>query len=280
MTTTTAPSAAPTAAAPAAAATPARTALPSWARIYRAESRAEILKMLRLPAYLIPTFAFPLMFYALFGISFGVGKSYGSTAVPTYLLATYGAFGVIGVALFGFGVGLAIERGQGWMLLKSASPMPVSAFFAAKGTLAALLSVGVVVLLAAAGVLFGEVPFELARLATLTGVLVAGALPFCAFGLLIGYLAGPNSAPAIVNLIHLPMSFASGLWIPIQALPDAVQKVAPALPAYHYGQLALEVVGAGDGRVLQHVLYLAGFTALCAIGAGVAFRRDDGKTFG
>ena len=273
MTTTTASPFTATARAP-------RRELPRWGRIYRAETRAEILKMLRLPAYLIPTFAFPLMFYALFGISFGVGKSYGATAVPTYLLATYGAFGVIGVALFGFGVGVAIERGQGWMLLKSASPMPPSAFFAAKVTLSALLATGVAVLLAAAGVLFAEVPFELARLALLVAVLVAGVLPFCAFGLMIGYLAGPNSAPAIVNLIHLPMSFASGLWIPIQALPDAIQKVAPALPAFHYGQLALAVVGAGDGRPIQHVLYLAGFTALCLIGAGVAFRRDDGKTFG
>jgi ABC-2 type transport system permease protein len=263
-----------------AAAPAARPARPAVLRIYRAETRAEILKMLRLPAYLIPTFAFPLMFYALFGISFGAGKSYGEVGVATYLLATYGAFGVIGVALFGFGVGLAVERGQGWMLLKRASPMPVGAFFAAKVTLAILLSIGVVIVLAAAGVLFGDVAFEPARLGLLGAVLVAGAAPFCAFGLMLGHLAGPNSAPAIVNLIHLPTSFASGLWIPIQALPDAVQKVAPALPAFHYGQLALETVGAGDGRIVQHVLYLLGFTAVCLTGAAVAYLRDDGRTFG
>jgi ABC-2 type transport system permease protein len=257
-----------------------RHAVPNRARIYVAETRAEILKMLRLPAYLIPTFAFPLMFYALFGISFGAGKSYGGVEVATYLLATYGAFGVIGVALFGFGVGIAVERGQGWMLLKRASPMPVGAFFAAKVTLALLLSFGVVVVLAAAGILFGDVPFEPARLAALTAVLVAGAVPFCAFGLLFGYVAGPNSAPAIVNLLHLPMSFASGLWIPLAQLPDVFQKVAPALPAFHYAQLALETVGAGDGRVVQHVLYLIVFTAVCLVGATFAYLRDDGKTFG
>jgi ABC-2 type transport system permease protein len=134
--------------------------------------------------------------------------------------------------------------------------------------------------LVTAGVLFGDVSFDLARLTTMGAVLVAGAAPFCAFGLMIGYLAGPNSAPAIVNLIHLPMSFAAGLWIPIQALPDAVQKIAPALPAFHYGQLALETVGAGDGRIVQHVLYLIGFTVVCLIGASVAYLRDDGKTYG
>ena len=44
-----------------------------------------------------------------------------AAVVATYLLATYATFGVIGAALFGFGVGVAVERGQGWMLLKRAS---------------------------------------------------------------------------------------------------------------------------------------------------------------
>ena len=42
-----------------------------------------------------------------------------------------------------------------------------------------------------------------------TTVLVIGALPFCAIGLAFGYLVGPNSAPAVLNLVYLPMAFAS-----------------------------------------------------------------------
>ena len=78
-----------------------------------------------------PSISFPAMFYLLFGVLFG-GRSLGGASLTTYLLATYGAFGVIGAALFGFGVGVAIERGQGWMMLKRASPMPPMAFFVAK----------------------------------------------------------------------------------------------------------------------------------------------------
>ena len=52
--------------------------------------------------------------------------------MSTYLVATYGCFGVIGAAFFGFGVGVATERGQGWMLAKRVSPMPIGAYFAAK----------------------------------------------------------------------------------------------------------------------------------------------------
>ena len=39
-----------------------------------------------------------------------------------YLLATYGAGGVIGAVLFGFAVTLAIERGMGWLQLRYTTP--------------------------------------------------------------------------------------------------------------------------------------------------------------
>ena len=42
------------------------------------------------------------------------------------------------------------------------------------------------------------------------------------------WTAGPNSAPAIVNLIYLPTAFLSGLWVPIQVLPEILQRVAVA----------------------------------------------------
>src|SRR5215831_14777459 len=98
------------------------------ARIYVLEARYEFLKLLRLPGYSIPTIAFPVLFYLIFGLSLGPGRSAGPVSIATYLIATYGAFGVIGASLFSFGVGVAIERGLGWMLLKRATPMPPMAY--------------------------------------------------------------------------------------------------------------------------------------------------------
>ena len=111
--------------------TMAQTAAWSPVRTYALEAKYEFLKLLRMPGYAIPSIAFPAMFYLLFGVLFGRGTM-GGVSMPTYLIATYGAFGVIGASLFGFGVGVAVERGQGWMLLKRASPMPPMAFFVAK----------------------------------------------------------------------------------------------------------------------------------------------------
>ena len=92
-------------------------------RILRSETATELLKSVRLPIFAISTIAFPVMFYVIFGATFGRQQA-GPVDVATYMLATYGAYGVIGAALFSFGVGVAVERAQGWMRLKRASPMP------------------------------------------------------------------------------------------------------------------------------------------------------------
>lgn len=249
--------------------------------VYLLEAKYEFLKLWRMPAYAIPSILFPVMFYALFGLTFGGSRPAGSTTVATYLLATYGAFGVIGVALFGFGVGVAVERGQGWMTLKRATPMPPLAYFFGKLAMATLFSTIIVLLLSALGVRYGGVSLDAATWVRLIATLILGALPFGAMGLAVGYLVGPNAAPAIVNVLYLPLSFASGLWIPIEVLPPFVRSIAPYLPPYHFAQLALGAIGADRGApAWTHMLVLAGFTAA---GLGVAlwgYRRDEDKMWG
>ena len=253
---------------------------PSLLRIYRLEAKLEFLKLLRMPAFAIPTITFPVLFYVFFGISFG-SKIGGPISMATYLLATYGAFGVIGASLFGFGVGVAIERGQGWMLLKRASPMPVGAYFAAKIFMSLVFSGTILGLLYSLGAAFGNVELTATSWATMAAIHLAGTLPFCAMGLAIGYFAGPNSAPAIVNVLYLPMAFLSGLWVPIQGLPEILQKTAVALPPYHFAQLALKVLGADMGQpTVYHVTYLAVFTIVCLALARWGYRRDEDKTYG
>ena len=253
----------------------------SLARVFALEAKYELLKTLRMPAYAIPTVSFPILFYAFFGLAFGSGRMAGPISMPTYLLGTYGAFGVIGASLFGFGVGVAIERGQGWVLLKRATPMPPLAYFTAKIFMALTFSLILVLGLFSLGAAFGGVAMPASAWISLGSVLVAGALPFCAFGLALGYFCGPNSAPAIVNLLYLPMAFLSGLWIPVQALPQVLQTLAPALPPYHFSQLALAQLGAQSGPASWvSILYLLGFTAVSLGAAHVGYRRDEGKTYG
>jgi ABC-2 type transport system permease protein len=201
--------------------------------------------------------------------------------LATYLLATYGTFGVMGAALFGFGVGVAVERGQGWMLVKRATPMPPFAHLAGKLVMSVLFGSLIVTGLFALGATLGGVRLAPWQWPALAAVCVAGAIPFGAFGLAIGYLAGPNSAVPIVNLLYLPLAFASGMWIPISGLPETMQRLAPWLPPYHYSQLALGVVGHDrGGSPAASVAALAAFAAVSLALAWWGYRRDEGRTFG
>jgi ABC-2 type transport system permease protein len=248
--------------------------------IYVKEAKYELINKTRIPVYAISTVVFPLMFYVLFGIVLNSGKDRAEGA--TYLLATMGCFGVIAVSLFGFGVALAMERGQGWLQVKRASPMPVSAYFLAKLFAAVVFSTVIVLLLLAVGIVFGGVHLPFAAAAKLLGILVAGSIPFSAMGLAIGYFAKPNSAPAVVNLIYLPMSFCSGLWIPLFMLPHGLQTLAKFLPPYHVSQLALNAIGlnANPTPAWGHLEALFAFTLVCLGVAAWGYRRDEGKTYG
>jgi ABC-2 type transport system permease protein len=249
-------------------------------RIHLLEIKYELLKALRLPAYSLPTILFPIVFYIFFGVMFGA-RATGPVNMSSYLIATYGAFGVIGASLFGFGVSVAIERGQGWLEAKRTTPMPISAYFISKLAMAMVFSAVIVLLLFATGIAFGKVHLSLGQMASLLGILVAGSVTFCALGLALGFVAGPNSAAPIVNLIYLPMSFLSGLWIPILFLPEALQKLALWLPPYHLAQLALRVIGASQKQpVMLHVGALVAFATFFTALAYVGYRRDEGKQYG
>ncbi|HEY7402707.1 MAG TPA: ABC transporter permease [Candidatus Angelobacter sp.] len=245
-------------------------------RVYRTEAKYEFLKTLRQPAYVIPTLTFPLIFYVMFGIVFGGKQAIGAVNVATYLLATYSTFGVMGASLFGFAVGVAMERGYGWLQVKRASPMPPLAYFAAKAVMSTIFSAILVTGLYALGVAFGGVHLPVANFLALAGTVIAGSIVFCAMGLVIGCYAAPNAAPAVVNVLFLPMSFCSGLWLPLPMLPKLLQHAAQFLPPYHLAQLALRQVGfASSGAPWQHISALAAFTVVFLLLARRGFKRDD-----
>ena len=258
-----------------------RRPLRDWVWLFALEAKYEILKYRRIPVFSLSTLFFPTMFYVLFGIVLPHGDA-SRTQTASYLLATMACYGVMGVAMFSFGVGISMERGQGWLQVKRASPMPLAAYFAAKIANTMVFATAISLSLLAVGGVFGGVLLPGAMALRLIVVLVLGSIPFSAMGLAIGYFAKPNSAPAVVNLIYLPMAFCSGLWIPIFVLPKVLQNVARFLPPYHVAQLALNAIHMGPypNPVWEHVEALIGATLLFLGLAAYGFWKDEGETYG
>jgi ABC-2 type transport system permease protein len=256
---------------------PART-FAGLATMFSKETKYEFLSRLRTKQFSIATIGFPVMFYVIFGIA-NRRTVDGDVHIAKAMLGGYACFGLVGAALFGIGVGMAGEIAAGWLEVKRASPMPPMAYLFAK-CMASIAFVWIIVsILIAISVLFGGVsttPIEIAKMLTVS---VAGSVAFASMGLLLAQLVPANAAPGIVNLIYLPMSFVSGLWVPFQYLPHWVQKVAPFVPTYHLLQLMESIYGhgytTGGASLASHWFGLIGFTCLM-LGLGWAvFNRSQ-----
>jgi ABC-2 type transport system permease protein len=254
---------------------PASTGSVDTLRIFRKETKYEFLKLLRAKSFSLSTIGFPVMFYVLFGIANRNAFS-GNVHIAKYMLGGYACFGLIGAALFGIGVGVASELAAGWLELKRASPMPASAYLVAKCASAVAFGLIIVSILTTIAVSFGGVSLTSAELIKMLGMTIVGSISFASMGLLLALLVPANAAPAIVNLIYLPMSFLSGLWIPLRFMPHWLQGIAPALPTYHLSQLMLSIFGYQDSMSLTtHWNALIGFTLLMLGLSWLIFHRRE-----
>ncbi len=243
-----------------------------YVRIFRKETRYEFVKALRTRAFSLSVIGFPVMFYLLFG------TSNRHNMFARYLMPSYSCMGVVSACLFGIGMGIALERAQGWLELKQASPMPRFAYLAAKTISCAAFALVIVAALVTMGVTLGGVTLTVGEAFKLALVVLAGSIPFTAMGLLVALLVPPNAGPGVINLIYLPMSFASGFWMPVTYLPHWLRIIAPALPTYHLAQIALNIFGyAQSGSMLIHWEALAGFTLLMLGAAWIIFTRSEAK---
>jgi ABC-2 type transport system permease protein len=259
-----------------AAAVPGQSPVGSIGTIFFKETKYEFVKLMRTRSFSAAVIGFPIMFYLLFGVANKHDDS-GSVQMAKYMLGGYAVFGLVGAALFGIGVGLAMERASGWLEVKRASPMPPQAYLFAKCASAVAFGLIIVAILIVLGVALGGVKLNLRELASMLGLTVVGSIAFASMGLLLALVVPANAAPGIVNLIYLPMSFLSGLWLPIYLLPKWLQAVAPVLPTYHLVQLMLSIFGYQQKSVslLSHWVGLGGFTMLMLGASWLIFNRSQ-----
>jgi ABC-2 type transport system permease protein len=250
----------------------AQTLKVSTVRILMAECHSEILKAWRMPSFAVPTLIFPLVFYAMFGVVLGGAD----VARATYMLATYGIFAALGPSLFSFGVSVATERDRGWLEVKRAAPMPFAVLIAARMVMAMLFALIVTLALFVIAHFGAGVTLPVVTWLALLGLNLLATVPFSLLGLAIGLRVKTQAAAAITNLAFFGFSLLGGLWVPITIMPAIMGKIALLMPSYHFGELALFVIGLKEGvsPVLNIGLALA-FSALFAFAAHRAWRHMD-----
>jgi ABC-2 type transport system permease protein len=257
---------------------PAREVAPILPMLYK-QTWANLLSSLRIPAFSVTSLALPVMFFSFFGLPHMNDKLPDGSNAGIFYLCSMAAYSVSSVMVFSFGIGVAVQRGQKTDLLQRATPLPASVAVAAAVLQAMIFALLSLLVLLTFAIVVGGARLAPETLFNIVFRLLLGSLPLIAVGMAIGYTAGPNSAPAVANLIYLPLSFASGIFIPIFALPDFVQKVAPYLPTYHYGQLAWSAIGHADEPLWKAIAWLAVWLVILGALALRAYSLDQQRKF-
>ncbi len=236
-------------------------------RAFFAHLRAELLGLLRVPGFLIPTLVFPSMFFLIFAAPYL--KTWPAANQTT---ASFMTFAVFTVVFFQFGVAVAQERENPWYAYLRALPLAPwvrPAALVITGLLFALLAAAVV-----GGVAAATTPIQPERAAPLAlfAALLMGAIPMGLFGVALAFLLSPRAALPVANLVYLPLSFLGGLWMPPEVLPGWAQKLSLYTPTRHWGELVWASAG-GDPWPLRSALVLLAYTLAFALVAAWAWRR-------
>lgn len=231
---------------------------------YLAESRFELLRMVRNPNVAIPVLVLPIALYALFALLIAGEAIKKDPNTGIFLFSAFALMSVTMPAMFGIGVTLALERDMGLLRLKRAQPAPPAAWVIAKIVSGLVLAVLAYAPIATVALLTGKLSLTGGQVAALSGALLLGTIPFTALGLMIGALANGSAAPAWANLVYLPGCYLSGMFFP---LPQSMWWQAPIWPQFHAGQLAMHAAGITKFQfepLAMAIATLLGYTVLFA----------------
>jgi ABC-2 type transport system permease protein len=234
----------------------------------------QIRETCRQPLYVVTTLLFPSMFFLFFGVPNATDER-----GALILISSFSCFAVLGVVLFQFGVSFAQDRASGWMLHLRTLPTSPHTLWIAKlltGLFFAVLASLGVMLTAYVSVDF---PFPPERLLTFYVSVWGGGLLFASLGIIIGLLCSPRAAVPASNLVYLPLSFAGGLWLPPDALPQMVQRISEWLPTRHYGEVVW-AAALNEPLETRWWLGLVVYQVIFFVIAAILMKRDEGLRFG
>ena len=229
---------------------------------YFNETKFEFIATVRTLAFAVPFLLLPLLVYLLFGVVMAADAVTNHPNVANFLFCGFAAFAVTGPGVFGIGCGLAVERDAGLMKLKRALPLPAGSYLIAKMLMAMLFAAITFASLLITALLVGKLTLGAAQVASIAAVMILGSIPFSAMGLFIGTYTSGSVAPAVANLVYLPMLWLGGLFIP---LPKFLQAQEVIWPSFHLNQMALGVAGLEEFHVfptLGSLGVLVGMTVL------------------
>ena len=239
-----------------------------------AHVKLQFQRLLRNPGFWVPTILFPAMFYSFFGANMSPAGVYSQLAI-----ASFSVYAVAGIAFYQFGVGIAQDREDPFDAWTRTLPAGIIPGGLAQILVATVFALVAVVLVLIASLLFGKAQLDANQTLRLLGVCTLIALPASLLGIALGYSVSAKAAPALANLIYLPLAFLGGLWIPPIMMPKMVSEISLWTPTRQMAEFAWGAVS----NAMPDTNFIFGLAAY-TIGFGLLVmwlvKRDRMKRFG
>ena len=233
----------------------------------------------RNPASVFFTVMFPVLLLVIFALVFS-GQQVdvaGGLDVDAYYVPAIITLAVISATTQSLAMSLTIAREDGRLKRGRGTPMPPWVFIAGRVGNAIVVSLLMLILIAAIGKLAFGVSIPWSRLPEIVFTLAIGAAAFCCLGLaLTAAIPSEDAAAPIANFTLLPLYFLSGVFIPEDQIPAGVLAFAGVFPVRHFFEAFFSVyepAGAGGaGMQWGHLAVVVAWGALGLLLAARYFR--------
>jgi ABC-2 type transport system permease protein len=237
-------------------------------RIVLAQARTAIVVALRTPRALVFTIAFPIVMLVLFNSIFIHGGD-RTTTLPNDLRLDASAYFTAGIVAYSvalstfttLAVSLTTQRERGQLKRYRGTPMPPWTFIVGQIARATAQALAMTALLLAVGAIVYGVPVPGSTFPAFVLYVVLGTATLCSLGIaLTPFTPTPDAASTIAPFSVVMLAFFSGIWIPVDQLPNWLETVGKVFPLYHLAlglQTSLAPGASGSGLEVQNVLVLA-----------------------
>jgi ABC-2 type transport system permease protein len=198
--------------------------------------------------------------------------------VSAYLMVSMALYGAA-LATTAGGAMVSIERAQGWSRQLRLTPLSPTVYIIIKAMVAMVLGLSSVMAVFIVGKATG-VPHMYTGYAYLWFATAAaawiGSLVFAALGLFIGYLLPSENVMQFLGLVMAAISFAGGLFYPLNHAAQALQDIAKWTPMYGLNQLVHAPILGGSIDIMW-IVNAAAWLVIFVTGAVLLFRRDTAR---
>lgn len=194
--------------------------------------------VLRNKAFFFFDMLLPIIFYLLY-------TKILTTGIPTKALAAWNEDYLISMMIYSCMLGGVIttsntlldDQTSHFKLFVSLKPISKFQYYSSMALVFIVLNLISSILICLVGIFVNHVNLSMHLLITLIGINTLGTIPLILIGALIALVKKPNTVNLLNNLVVFPLAIISGLWWPIQVMPNWLQKIGKTTPTYQLSNL-------------------------------------------